>query len=935
MKSKKNINISLSDEGLNHQITDTMHALDSIQSQLNNHHHAALKRLDLVNQTLKAKSILKHSSERSEHENAFLDTIKTTSEIMSASLLTLYSGSQKLVSMAQVFDIGKALSSTYKELIREQSIIAHHFLNDFILLIKKHAEHIHSTGLEMQDFLDQSHDEFTNKLNQSVEQWHAQLKQNKEAIFSLLSSRTHTAFKETQTDFDTQTNAEFNQMIQSIDQEIEQLHQNYQTQLKTYRNDRKDYEDALRKEMFDFDHSDYSHGRENDTEHQLKLLKLNIIRAEKTNDFEQLDKLMREYQLRTKSSNKKVEKKIERKVESKLHVFDNKQRKDKLNHYADYLKQLSRLKIKKEHLEVSFNDSALIFMFEKDLADIKKDQHISTQIIEQIRKVHLELKQFVLDMHTLSYYHQKNQHAFNYLKHKATTERKQFNMKYLTSLKRGELSWLSMIQSNINHFDLFQLEIETQIQQTKYALKKTYGLEKIAMSHEKQQLTNKYKTESMKQIKLLESLMVERTIAFTERQLNHILEQYNSLYKMNGQLSKSQAVSIDFSQENTACQLLKVGKESIRQISDYINEFKAQKEAINEDLTRHQRDTLFLLQTQIDTIEKKYAEEENQVADAIQEKLDEIVAQKSKTDHRKALKQLTKTEKALTQEYQLWIKNHNHAYTNDKTLLTLKNSLIALNSFLDKQSAFIDSQLNQRIQNAQNTRDGMQIIIEQFKKDYLFKHAYQVHFMLYNKMSKDQADMFKENIKGLYQITLDALELERQACYEPTAEVSVSHLNEPVDQAALTNLVNEAYAREITVVKQQYDQKKQRIEEKIISQNQRFYEAKKALDETSNQDLMDKELSVIEQRYQKELLTLDKQWRGEQKDIGDRIDDHIERLSAGEKIIVSALEPAIDAYKHYLSKQHENLRKAHQSVQKNHERQLKKALKQIEDLPEF
>lgn len=140
---------------------------------------------------------------------------------------------------------------------------------------------------------------------------------------------------------------------------------------------RETYKDALEKERKDRETLD----------EDLKALKLDIIRAEKTNDEETLKDLLKTYQKKTSLSEGLVEHKVQRKIEKALSPKRKRIIKQKREIEKAYAKKQAELDRDRAELDVQYSGSDELFKVQGDLDAFKSDLAFNENLSGQLNSL--------------------------------------------------------------------------------------------------------------------------------------------------------------------------------------------------------------------------------------------------------------------------------------------------------------------------------------------------------------------------------------------------------------------------------------------------------------------------------------------------------------------------------------------------------------------
>ncbi len=299
------------------------------------HHALRTMRLHFLNSEIKKdyelsvhslkEKLFTHIEERAHLTTApssYMETFEEATSTFIESIFeighTTFKGEESLTLINESQTAFKTAANTFIEKLNEE--------RDALLTQLKTRGHILSDGSD------------TTSLNSRVEKTYHEKSQ---------------AFQQKQADLKT----DLKTAMTSVDERIETLRANAEQEM------REKYKTILEEQ----------HKDKESLEKELKDLKLDIIRAEKAGETDELKDLLKAYQKKSTQEKGLSESKLQDKVEKKIRKERTKLYKEKLELEKDFARKQSALDLEKNQIDLQFNDSQELFKVQDDYDALKKD----------------------------------------------------------------------------------------------------------------------------------------------------------------------------------------------------------------------------------------------------------------------------------------------------------------------------------------------------------------------------------------------------------------------------------------------------------------------------------------------------------------------------------------------------------------------------------
>jgi len=935
-KSQKDISTHITDDFmkesalLENLIKEVVNANQQVKASHQKRVEDAEEKLNILNAEI--NKLKKDIDQETETETINYDQLfKTKKELFNHfetiqhSILSLYNQVPTQQAYQSVKDaLKKALhdqiSPTTRNLIQVLNASMHHLENFTNAHIEESASLEATLDIDLATFEDASLD----KIN-TFDKFLTSLKSS---ILSTLKERTHYFLDDNQeVSYEEKIKKSYEDQIKAIEKEQNQLEKTYKKDIKAIEDSIVDYKNETRSAL------EEKYGKptstKSDEDEQVKALKLAIIRAEKLDHHEDLEKLMLRYQKLTGNTNQnKLENKINRLLSQRVHKYSKTLETQKLQRKETYLNEAYALRLQKDLESLKYNTSTILFKLEDDQNELTNDKEVTRILIEQLNHTLDELKTFLLDLLTLVFDYQKNIIRFEHQSISLENKRLGLYDTFKKTIKKQEAQWLINIQASLYDLKRVKAHYDYQSLYTLQSLKQFHALNKI----DKQKIMHIHSADinvlKEKQKAEKERLYYESFIKVAEKEYELQTLKLRSLYDHEISLTQAQAERLDAN--------LSINKKMVE--------------------TTVERQVNFANQ------QVKYAESEY---DLRLKHIEHTLNQELDYTNRKELE--------ASAQYDQQIKALKHAYNQKLEALNYKRSLFEDSKSLkklDEQVLQIQQQLEQELE-AIKTKKEKDPVIKRYQKQI--------------ELAKNRAGVAKQDAKDIKDRTIDSFkdlkeqsEVKLQSIQDAQSEQKLlPHINDTTKELAKKRLeegVNEAksfltdkieaplnalkaideristikkdetFQEKIEHLNQQINQINEAFEDKIksletqrsstleaIDHEAKLFEekAQKAIDQTKFEDLIklsEQNQKHIDQTYQEKEKLIDKKRDEQQTIIENRFKEHQLRIQESKTIIDEAFKETLNAYNKYLNKATKATKAEQATIKKQNQETLKKVI---------
>ncbi len=231
------------------------------------------------------------------------------------------------------------------------------------------------------------------------------LEDEKSNLFDALESRAHILSDGSQTtSLKTRVETTYKEKTTAIKQKQEELKISLDEDLNALdeklRALRENAEETLREKYKDV--LEEQHKDKETLEKELKDLRLDIIRAEKTGDKDALKSLLKTYNKKESQEKGLSESKLQDKIEKKIRKEQKQLIKEKMEREKTYAKEASALELEKNQIDLQFNDSQELFKVQDDYDALNKDFKLNETLESVLLKTTESYESLLNDAHAFA-----------------------------------------------------------------------------------------------------------------------------------------------------------------------------------------------------------------------------------------------------------------------------------------------------------------------------------------------------------------------------------------------------------------------------------------------------------------------------------------------------------------------------------------------------
>lgn len=935
-KSQKDLSTHITDDFmkesalLENLIKEVVNANQQVKASHQKRVEDAEEKLNILNAEI--NKLKKDIDQETEAETINYDQLfKTKSELfdhfetIQHTILTLYNQvptQQAYQSVKKTLknELHNQISPTTRNLIQVLNASMHHLENFTNAHIKESAALEATLDIDLTTFEDASLD----KIN-SFDQFLTSLKSS---IVSTLKERTHYFLDDNQeVSYEEKIKKSHDEQIKALEKKQNQLEKTYKNDIKAIEDSMIDYKNETRNALEEKYGKPISTDSENDE--QIKALKLAIIRAEKLNHNEDLEKLMLRYQKLTGNTNhNKLEHKINRLLSQKVHKYSKTIDTKKLKRKEVYLNEAYTLRLQKDLESLKYNTSTILFKLEDDQFVLSNDKEVTHMLIEQLNHTLDELKIFLFDLLTLVFDYQKNIIRFEHQAISLENKRLALYDTFKKTLKKQEAQWLINIQASLYDLKRIKAHYDYQSLYTLQSLKQFHALNKI----EKQKIMHIHSADinvlNEKQKAEKERLYHESFIKVAEKEYELQTLKLRSLYDHEMSLTQAQSERLDTNLsinkkmvETTVERQVNFANQQVKYAeSEYDLRLKHIEHTLNQELDytkRKEHEASAQYDQQIKALKHTY-----------NQKLEALNYKRSLFDDSKSLKKLDEQVSQIQQQLEQELDTIKANKEKDPVIkryqkqkeLAKNRAEIAKQDAKDIKESTIDSFKDLKEQSEVKLQSIQSLQSEQ----KLLPHINDTTKELAKKRLEEGIKEAKNFLNEKIETPLNALRAidERISTLkkDETFQEQIEHLNQQVSQ------LNEAFKDKVKSLETQLSTTLQTID---LEAKQFEEKAQKALDQTKFEDLSklsEQNQKHIDQTYQEKEKLIDKKRDEQQTIIENRFKEHQLRIQESKSIIDEAFKETLIAYNKYLSKATKTTKAEQATIRKQNQEALKKVL---------
>ena len=832
------------------------------------------------------------------------------------------------------------LKETLQEIL-EEALVVQTGVKPFIQNVHEHIETFIKATIQATDTHFQSNSEIQSTLESSLAAFNDDTLSFNEAFKTFLASFEELFDKRTHMFLDAQKDLSLDERIQTTMDERQTALEAEEKKLKeTFEADMQALDDKIASVHADtLNNLKAKHQERLDKERttkenlakDMKTLRLEIIAAEKKNDLEKLNNLLKAFDRKQKFTLNLFEEKLERKATKKVKSETEKLKKARMHREKEYLQALYDLKYRQAKAAIEKGDSKEVFKLREDLNALENDLSLNKDWIEQLNQALHNYEEFIQKAITFALEIQK---LLN-LRKKQFLEAEIKLVEQLLPLKVEFKKLYMALLKNVKVKHLNQKALGVQITQAVQQHEKQIELNQALAKLDKQHLDYDRHGE-IERLGMEEDIQNEKIyqhalISLADKEYELQLLKIESLYDSEITLTKAQAERLNVghdvneamvsttleSQINFAKQQMKYAESEYQlRLQNIEQSLKRELDYAKEKLSQHQRpyktDTLELEKERDRKLEdlsykqalfreekdkKELKEQENKIKENYAHKINQIEEKAASDPYVKRYKsQIEKAENRAdkAQEDALKIK--------EKSVETfeymLQNSEEKLQQFKDNN---MTSTLAPYIESEASTtaKDRLDEAIEEAKNLYQDKIS----------TPKDKLKSLDEQLENIRDETkqseaIKALEAKKAELKE-AFEKDTSNQDEALNQA-LSQIKDEQKA---------YLEEHDALEAKIKAPNYK------------------KDIQALEARLKKTATQWEKNLSTMKQDqihvLKEQLSKHSKALMQKRSRLDDALKPTIKAYQSYLKQTNLTQHKRSQQVKKELFKERDKAIKNL------
>jgi hypothetical protein len=667
---------------------------------------------------------------------------------------------------------------------------------------------------------------------------------------------------------------------------------------------------------------------------ELKALKLDIIRAEKTGEIDELKTLLKTYNKKSSLEKGLSESKLQDKVEKKI----NSERKNlivkKLELEKDYATAVSQLELDKNQFDLQFNDSHELFKVQDDYDALTKDlnlnQSLEDTLIGTTNEYETLLREtltFTASLETLmfdtkiSFMEDVNVASKKLLELKAAFKSSQIDLATTfkkTALKQNKAT--THIQSLIRRQALnmhFHNE-ERKVNKTLTVATRTADIEKT------------YQQENAKNDLIYQHGLIELADKEYELQLLKI----RSLYDNEMLLTKAQAerlnVGADVNETMVSTTLESQIHFSRQQIKYAENEYQVRLENIEAALKRE----LEYAKEKLNQRRQGYRSDIHELKNERDRKLSDLSYRQALFTDPKDKRKLREQEMTIRESYGEKIQSVEQNEANDDTVKRYLSQIEGAKNRAEKAKEDAHQLKEKTIKTFKNMLEQSDHKLNAFKDasgnekllgNTIEDEASQTAENRYNEAVEEAITLYKEKvnvpkskIKQLKEV-LDSIEFDENT--QKTIDKAKKHLKE-----------------EKTYIKTTLDKEKQQtkdalkdIDDSIDSLTQKANDLQQKLSEATEDQAVKRVINAnLEQIETLKKSRKSNEYVELEKSFNSHIAEHRDVLKKTKKSLDNTLKPALKEYERFLKKVSVSQNKTFKQLKKQKVARLKDTLKDIE-----
>ncbi|MGM0435986.1 MAG: hypothetical protein ACQEQA_02950 [Bacillota bacterium] len=695
---------------------------------------------------------------------------------------------------------------------------------------------------------------------------------------------------------------------------------------------REDAEKSLREKYKDV--LEEQHKDKETLEKELKDLKLDIIRAEKTGDSEALKDLLKTYNKKASQEKGLSESKLQDKVEKKIHKEQKHLIKEKLEREKKYAKEASALELEKNQIDLQFNDSEELFKVQDDYDALKKDRKLNETLESVLLKTTEAYESLLKDA----------------LSFASTLETLMFDTKitYLEAMSDAARK-LSKLKTDYKHS---QIELGTAYK--KVALKQSKAQKHIQSVirrhtlnmhfHNEEKKVNKALTVATRQADIEKTYQQENAkneliyqqglIELADKEYELQLLKIRSLYDNEMLLTKAQSERLNVGasvNESMISTTLESQMHFARQQIKYAeNEYQVRLENIEAALNRE----IEYAREKLNQRKQTYRSDIHELKNERDRKLSDLAYRQALFTDPKDKRKLKEQESAITTSYNEKIEAIEEAERSDQTVIRYESQIEGAknraqkakedaNELKEKTIKTFKDMLEQTDQklDAFKASSGNEKLLGNTIEDEASKTAekrYSEAIEEANELYKQKVNEPKEKIKELKDI-LESIE------FDETTQKTIDGKKDALK--AIRNKVTTALDKE----RSQLDESLKAIDDSVDALEEKASTLKEKIshsgEDSSVKETASYAFSTLDSMKKKhkssDYDTLEKSFK-------TKMNTHKDALRKTRKAMDDALLPALKAYEKFLRKVSVSQNKTFKQLKKQKQDRLKDTLKDIE-----